>query len=571
MNKNDKTLKHSTFTAVGVKFETEKDRERIYELKKKYGKKIHLKKFTEDQTIMDFILKDTTVAFMPSRHEGFGLTGWEAIGAGIPLIITKNSGVWDCIKNYKKKYIECLHGIDLENEFTEENGLPYKKEEVSQVINQLEDYFKNQKKWHDSAIKLRDALKNEFTWENTAKIFLKAIGILNEKVNNLDALSEDKTDSNAPDEPKKIPEFAKKCVQESHSLILSHRTNIIEMKGVKTYGMFRHFLNPFLLNSTKINGITSGLNRTLLIFIIDFGGGYTERFHEQALYNCLTLQSAFKAFFLVPPFGLSRLLTGNKNPGQIVEECYPEFNYDNEYNKYERYIQHYILLNSLSNRIVILIKNYAKYFNDLKENNDYCFKTLPEHDYTRLVGSGIPKQKEKGLQSKKILTTDDYILMEYKPHFLYLEEPQRKYLENKCTNIRDHNDKAFGLYSRVSFDDFNTGKIKKVKCYMINRGTNVCEQLRLNDNPAFDHHTLSEPDVANSMRIVSMSASLFLATTYWSDKIKSDFWPDYEKRSECFEIAYSEVKNYGFSHLTLPQFLNIPIIFPDKANLNNTE
>ena len=563
LNQNDKTLENSILTVVGI---DENDYNKNDSLIKKYGRKLRLKKFTEDHTIMDFILKDSTVVFMLSRHEGFGLSGWEAIGAGIPLITTKNSGLWKCIENYKKgKYIKCLHGIDLKNEFTKEKGLPYKKEEVSQVIEQLDDYFKNPNKWHASAIKLRDALKDKLTWENTAKTFLEEVDIKKEE-NKLNASTEEETDSNAIDTPKKIPEFAEKCVQESHSLILSHRTNIIEMKGIQTYKEFRHFLNPFLLNSTKINGITSGLNRTLLIFIIDFGGEYKAEFYEQALYNCLTLQSAFKAFFLVPPYGRNRSLTANENPGKIMELYYPGVTYDN---KYERYLQHYLLLNSLSNRVVILIKNYNDYLNNLKENEDYCSQTLPKHDFTRLIESGISKRKEMESQSKKILDTEDYILMVYKPYLGYLGKEEKKNLEKKCTNIRNSKDEAFGLYSRVSFDDFNAGNIKKVKCYKINRDTEVCEELTLASEKSIEHLTLFEPDITNTMRVVSMSASYFLATSYWSAEIKSDFWHDYKNRSECFEIAFNEIEGYGFNHLTLPQFLNIPIIFPDKVNLYN--
>jgi len=38
-------------------------------------------------------LKSASVALMPSWHEGFGLVAWEAIAAGVPLIVSEHSGV----------------------------------------------------------------------------------------------------------------------------------------------------------------------------------------------------------------------------------------------------------------------------------------------------------------------------------------------------------------------------------------------------------------------------------------------------------------------------------------------
>jgi glycosyltransferase involved in cell wall biosynthesis len=38
-------------------------------------------------------LRRCSLAMMLSWHEGFGLTGWEAIAAGVPLIVSENSGV----------------------------------------------------------------------------------------------------------------------------------------------------------------------------------------------------------------------------------------------------------------------------------------------------------------------------------------------------------------------------------------------------------------------------------------------------------------------------------------------
>ncbi|MCJ8269735.1 MAG: glycosyltransferase, partial [Psychrosphaera sp.] len=53
--------------------------------------------YTTDRKKLFKDLKNASVAAMPSWHEGFGLVGWEAISAGVPLILSKDSGVYELI------------------------------------------------------------------------------------------------------------------------------------------------------------------------------------------------------------------------------------------------------------------------------------------------------------------------------------------------------------------------------------------------------------------------------------------------------------------------------------------
>lgn len=54
--------------------------------------------FTENKEDMFKDLAQSHVALMPSWHEGFGLVAWEAIAACVPLIITKESGVYQLLQ-----------------------------------------------------------------------------------------------------------------------------------------------------------------------------------------------------------------------------------------------------------------------------------------------------------------------------------------------------------------------------------------------------------------------------------------------------------------------------------------
>ena len=55
---------------------------------------LHALPYTDDRSELYLELSRASVALMPSWHEGFGLVAWEAIAAGVPLIIGKNTGVY---------------------------------------------------------------------------------------------------------------------------------------------------------------------------------------------------------------------------------------------------------------------------------------------------------------------------------------------------------------------------------------------------------------------------------------------------------------------------------------------
>jgi glycosyltransferase involved in cell wall biosynthesis len=55
--------------------------------------------FTNDRNALLGILGRANLALMLSKHEGFGLTGWEAIATETPLIIGRDSGLYDLIQD----------------------------------------------------------------------------------------------------------------------------------------------------------------------------------------------------------------------------------------------------------------------------------------------------------------------------------------------------------------------------------------------------------------------------------------------------------------------------------------
>lgn len=57
-----------------------------------------VKDYTHDRTKLDADLKRASLLIMPSRVEGFGLVGLEAIAAEVPILISSRSGLADLLK-----------------------------------------------------------------------------------------------------------------------------------------------------------------------------------------------------------------------------------------------------------------------------------------------------------------------------------------------------------------------------------------------------------------------------------------------------------------------------------------
>lgn len=127
---------------------------------------------TNRQKLFDSLSKNS-VCMMLSFHEGFGLVAWEAIAAEVPLIISKNSGVYKLIDNeFGGSGIGNLKGIDIHGTY---NDNP-EKNDIDNVANEILDINKDQVKWKSNAKSLKKLLlQRGFTWENTAKTFLDGL------------------------------------------------------------------------------------------------------------------------------------------------------------------------------------------------------------------------------------------------------------------------------------------------------------------------------------------------------------------------------------------------------------
>lgn len=129
--------------------------------------------YIADQNQLFDHLRRHSVCLMVSLHEGFGLVGWEAIAAEVPLIVSKNSGLYETIDNELGGMgTGCLTSIDIRGSM--EEGSSYRDEDVKSISEALINIRKRGRKAKEDAIALKKQLKVSCTWQKTALALAEA-------------------------------------------------------------------------------------------------------------------------------------------------------------------------------------------------------------------------------------------------------------------------------------------------------------------------------------------------------------------------------------------------------------
>lgn len=153
--------------------ERNKENNIIKKLSQKYNKNwinILTFPFIHDRKALYDSLSEKHVCLMLSRHEGFGLTGWEAIAAGVPLIISTNSGLFRFLRDHQLDQYVLLYTPLPEGTNKRNNS---ERKNISHLIKFISENI-------ESCLKQAEILRNKlsrYTWEWTAKEFLKSCEI----------------------------------------------------------------------------------------------------------------------------------------------------------------------------------------------------------------------------------------------------------------------------------------------------------------------------------------------------------------------------------------------------------
>lgn len=119
--------------------------------------------FTADENAVARDIRSAAVVLMPSREEGFGLVGLEAIAAGVPLLVSKRSGLAEFLEE-----INANHGTVIAVTDDSEESVNIWTAALARVLENLDSAFQ-------SAEKLRLILEKKLSWTNSARGLLDAL------------------------------------------------------------------------------------------------------------------------------------------------------------------------------------------------------------------------------------------------------------------------------------------------------------------------------------------------------------------------------------------------------------
>ena len=129
--------------------------------------------YTTDRAELGRRLCAASAAMMLSLHEGFGMVGYEAIAAGIPLILSKNTGLYLFLKNEGLEHY--IYPVEIKGSM--EAG-KYSEEDLNVVARALRDIRQNESEYKKKAVKLSERLrkeKNRYSWEAVSDSFISRI------------------------------------------------------------------------------------------------------------------------------------------------------------------------------------------------------------------------------------------------------------------------------------------------------------------------------------------------------------------------------------------------------------
>ncbi|WP_050791877.1 B12-binding domain-containing radical SAM protein [Burkholderia ubonensis] len=159
------------FYACGV--DLEKDAELLARLKKEAREanafEIEAIPFSNDQEELHQHLARSDVALMPSWHEGFGLSGWEALCAGVPLICSSQSGLALLIDQLRRGLsdadFQSIEPVQLAGGAPAGMPTAHDTAALSEAIKKVVANYPERKR---AALKLAFRIKRHFTWERCA-------------------------------------------------------------------------------------------------------------------------------------------------------------------------------------------------------------------------------------------------------------------------------------------------------------------------------------------------------------------------------------------------------------------
>lgn len=134
---------------------------------------VNCRGYVEDRDQVLGLLKSASVCLMLSVHDGFGLTGWEALAAEVPLVLSKNTGLYELLDEAGGEARGCVRVVDVQGALAEPYYTPADVETVTAALRGIA-HRGGKAKEDARALRRRVA---EYTWPGAARALLTALGL----------------------------------------------------------------------------------------------------------------------------------------------------------------------------------------------------------------------------------------------------------------------------------------------------------------------------------------------------------------------------------------------------------
>jgi glycosyltransferase involved in cell wall biosynthesis len=132
--------------------------------------------YQEDRQQLFSEISGSTLALMLSWHEGFGLTGWEAIAAELPLIVSKQSGLYHFLR--EEGMDRQVHSLNVDGSLGNNDAPNFTDRDLTRVANVILDVAGDLSNAQKVAKNLKSQIVfADWTWHRAATTLIEALGI----------------------------------------------------------------------------------------------------------------------------------------------------------------------------------------------------------------------------------------------------------------------------------------------------------------------------------------------------------------------------------------------------------
>ena len=172
----DEAKRDATLNIIGISTDSEaSELESVYKVRTNRALIVNNIPYSEDRKTLFRKLASSSISLMLSLHEGFGLAGLEAIAAGVPLILSRNTGLLEFLEQQLPECDITKFGIYPVEILGALDG-HINEEDEAEVVKAFSYVWTNHQSFKTGILSLREILSEKMSWEKACKNFISAIG-----------------------------------------------------------------------------------------------------------------------------------------------------------------------------------------------------------------------------------------------------------------------------------------------------------------------------------------------------------------------------------------------------------